>query len=161
MITCSFEDGHKFNFRHVTATAIVLNKEQDQILLARRSEKTHDEQGKFCTPGGYLDRGETLKSGLMREVQEETGYEVEPLKLLLIVDNPSRKGTDRQNVEFVFLVEATAKVGNPDWETSEVKWFALDELPSPDEIAFDHQDFIDLYLKYRKEPFELPYFKSN
>ena len=73
MIICSFEDGNKFNFRHITVTAIILNKKQDHILLARRSEKTHDGQGKFCTPGGYLDQNETLETGLLREIREETG----------------------------------------------------------------------------------------
>lgn len=162
MLTCQFEDGNKFNFRHVTVTAIILNKTHDQILLAKRSDQVQDAARKYCMPGGYLDRNETLQSGLIRETLEETGYKTKIDRLFVVVDNPNRKeSTDRQNVEFTFIVEAVEKIQRYDWETGEVKWFPTDKLPSAEEIAFDHKETLDLYLKYLKEPFMLPAFRSR
>jgi mutator protein MutT len=40
----------------------------------------------WCLPGGTVQRGETLKQCLLREVKEETGLEVEIERLLYVCD---------------------------------------------------------------------------
>lgn len=79
-------------------------------------------------------------------------------KLFRIVDTPNRPHEDRQSVEFVYIAEALEKTGESDWESKELRWFALDELPTDDEIAFDHGDDIALYKCYLERPFPLPFF---
>ena len=70
-----------------------------------------------------------------------------------MLDRPDRKGEDRQNVAFVFVCEPGEKTGKSDWESSEQKWFKLNNLPKESEIAFDHLQTINLYLKYKNDTF--------
>ena len=78
---------------------------------------------------------------------EETGYQVSELKLMRIKDNPDRKGETRQNISFVHTCLAGKQTGEPDDESSEQKWFPPDRLPPKQEMAFDHYDDIQIYLR--------------
>jgi ADP-ribose pyrophosphatase YjhB (NUDIX family) len=41
----------------------------------------------WSLPGGKLEDGETLAEALVREMKEETGLDVEPVRLLYVCDN--------------------------------------------------------------------------
>ena len=117
-----------------------------KILLVKRGGKWL-EKGKWALPGGFLDMNETLEQAVLRELKEETGYTGKVIKLFQIVDNPRRRHEDRQNVALVYLVKPLKKVGGPDHEISEIKWFDLNKLPPKKQIAFDHLEMIKLYIK--------------
>ena len=153
MIDCTFENGNQANLRHVTVGCLVIK--DGKILLAKRSQGL-SEAGKWCFLGGYVDRDETVLEAGIREAREETGWEVNNLRLLRIVDNPDRPHEDRQNIDFLYIADAVKKVGDKDWESDDVQWFELDELPPGDQMAFDHLDSIELYKKFLKSAFPLP-----
>lgn len=153
MITCYFEDGNKAFLRHATVDVLVLK--ENKILLVKRNKKL-TEGGKWGLTGGYLDRDETIKQGGEREVLEESGWTIRNMTLLTISDEHSNPNENKQNIKFVFFSEAVEEVGTPDWESDEVRWFPLDQLPPTEEIAFDHPSFIELYKKYRREGLQLP-----
>ena len=113
-------------------------------MLAKRSEGLL-EAGKWGLLGGYVNRDETTMQTAVRETKEESGWDVTSLRLLRVKDNPDRPHEDRQNIEFVYVADAVEKTGEPDWESEEVKWFSFDNLPEPDQIAFDHGEDIELY----------------
>lgn len=142
----------------MTIDAIILNKEKNQMLLVKRALHMKNNPGKWALPGGYLNRDERITDGVLREMFEETGYEGKIVNLFRIIDDPNRAQEDTQNVDFVFLVEATSKTGKEDDESSQVKWFKFDELPKPEEFAFDHYESIELYLRYFNQPLNLPIF---
>jgi hypothetical protein len=71
-------------------------------------------------------------------------------------DNPNRPHEDRQNIDFIYIADAVEKTGEKDWESDDVQWFKLDNLPKSEEIAFDHEESINLYKEFRKQPFNLP-----
>lgn len=144
MISCEFEDGNSANLRHVVVDVLVI--ENNKILLVKRASHLSN-GGKYGLVGGYVNRDETIEEAALREVKEETGYQIEIVRQLRVVDNPNRPQEDRQNVAFVFLAKPVKKVGEPDDESSEVKWFPLDKLPSEEEFAFDHFEDIALYLQ--------------
>jgi len=160
MITCQFEDGGKGYLRHVTVDNIVLDKNEKKILLVRRGPH-FSHPHKLAMPGGYLNRDETIQAAAQREVLEETGYLIELSEIFCIVDNPHRKGEDRQNITFINLAKVLKKVGEYDHEIEEIEWYDLDKIPSEKEFAFDHYETIQKYLKYRKKSFSLPFLKSN
>lgn len=156
MITCILENQHQTSFRHVVVHAIV--EKDNQLLLEKRSTALSLEGGKWALPGGFLDRDETAAQGVLRELQEETGWEGKVLTLFRVNTNPNRPHEDRQNVVLEFLVEPIKEISQPDQEVTETKWFKLDDLPKPQDLAFDHGETIKFYLKYRREKFTLPLF---
>lgn len=153
MLKCIFENKNEASLRHVVVHAIV---EMDGSLLLEKRTGDLLESGKWALPGGFLNRDETAAQGVLRELQEETGWEGEVIALFKINSSPNRPHEDRQNVAFDFLIKPIKKVGEPDAESSKVEWIPIDKLLPLSEFAFDHGESIALYLKYRKNKFNLP-----
>jgi len=161
MIICTFEDRGKSSLRHVVVGCLVLSKSKDRILLIKRALNVSSRPNKYAFPGGYMDRDEDTKQTALRELKEETGYEGRIIELFRIKDNPDRPHEDRQNVDFIYLVEVLNKVGEHDDEIAEVKWFGLNQVPLESEWAFDHFEDLQLYKKHQKKPFNLPIIGKN
>jgi 8-oxo-dGTP diphosphatase len=144
MVTCTFEDGGTGKLRHVVTHAVVIK--DNKILLEKRAAWLTN-PGKLSLPGGYLNLNETAEEGVIRELKEETGYEGKIIKLLSLITNPNRKGEDRQNVAITYLVEPGEQTSQPDNESTEVKWFDLDNLPPEEDFAFDHFEIIQTTIE--------------
>jgi len=161
MITCYFENNIKAEggLRHVTVSTLVIK--EGKILLGKRGtirgEKL-SEWGKWGLLGGYFDRDETIVEAARREILEEGGCEITNLLLFKINDSPLRPKEDKQNVDFIFIADFLRQVSHHDEEVTQLKWFSLDALPKPDEIAFDHGENIMLYKGYLKTQHPLPIF---
>ena len=117
---------------------------EGRILLAKERAN-----GLWTLPGGWTDPGHTPAENAVREVREETGYEVEAVKLLAVWDK-TRHGHPREPeyaYKAVFGCRLLGGEMDPDHEIEEVGWFAPGELPemcphraSPEyvELAFRH-----------------------
>jgi 8-oxo-dGTP diphosphatase len=154
MISCVFENGNKTSLRHVTVNTIVVK--DNKVLLGKRGTlngKPISESGKWGLLGGFFDRDENLVQAAKREVMEESGWEINNLKLFKINGNPRRPKEDRQNVDIIFIADAVRQIKSSDEEVKELKWFSLQKLPT---IAFDHGDALGQYVKYLKENIKLP-----
>ncbi len=157
MIRCQFEDGTRVILRHICVNAIVVRN--GKVLLGKRGKykgKKILESGKWGLLGGFLERDETLKECLKREVLEESGWQIDELWLFRINDNPRRPAEDRQNVDIIFITKAVRKVGASNEEVASLKWFDLNRLPPKEKIAFDHAENLELYSRYLKEKFNFP-----
>lgn len=66
---------------NVRLTGILI--ENNEILLVQ--QKLSDKRN-WSLPGGRLERGETLSQGLIREMKEETGLDVEIIRMLYLCD---------------------------------------------------------------------------
>jgi ADP-ribose pyrophosphatase YjhB (NUDIX family) len=64
-----------------------------RVLLARRGNEPL--KGHWTLPGGLLELGESLSDGVMREVREETGLNVEVVELIELVDRIHRLKEDQ------------------------------------------------------------------
>ncbi|MFD3653305.1 NUDIX hydrolase [Streptomyces sp. NPDC058620] len=72
---------------HTRVTGIVLS-DDDKILLLHQDT---DGPRHWSLPGGKVEDGGTLEEGLVREMREETGADVEAGRLLYLCDNvPAR-----------------------------------------------------------------------
>lgn len=60
-----------------------------RVLLVQRGREPL--KGKWSLPGGALELGESLTEGLVREVREETGLEVEAAELIELLDRIVRQ----------------------------------------------------------------------
>jgi ADP-ribose pyrophosphatase YjhB (NUDIX family) len=116
------------------ASALVLDDE-GRVLLARRA--LDPDAGKWDTPGGFIEEGEGPLDALRRELREETGLDVEPGAFVTAYTD--RYGSAEGDTATLNLLWEAAVVDgepHPEDDVSELRWFALHELPDDDEIAF-------------------------
>ncbi|MCK5080662.1 MAG: nucleotide exchange factor GrpE [Candidatus Moranbacteria bacterium] len=67
--------------RTVLTIKVAIIRDNKEVLLLKRSKKSLN-SGKWDLPGGHLDKGETIREAIIREVQEETGLEIEVGEIL-------------------------------------------------------------------------------
>lgn len=70
---------------HSVSVAGVIIDDQGRVLLTQRRDNGHWE-----APGGVLELDEDITTGLLREVEEETGLQVEPVALTGVYKNMAR-----------------------------------------------------------------------
>ena len=85
--------------RPVPAAAGVVVRGND-VLLVKRGWPPH--QGRWSIPGGSVEEGETVEAAGVREVLEETGVRVRPVKVVLVHDLIERDAAGR--VRFHYAV---------------------------------------------------------
>jgi 8-oxo-dGTP pyrophosphatase MutT (NUDIX family) len=114
------------------ASALILDTAGERVLLTRRADN-----GRWCLPGGRLDPGESVAEACVREVLEETGLEVEVVRLIGLYSSPDllveyADGNRRQIVAAHFLVRVLGgSLGLSD-ETTEYGYFSRAELEALD-----------------------------
>jgi mutator protein MutT len=117
----------KERFKIVPSVYLMLIKD-GQILLSRRYN-TGFCDGQYSLPAGHLDGNETFIQALIREVKEEIGIILNPVKLKL-VHTMSRKSTE-ERVDFFFITEeydGEPKIMEPE-KCDDLSWFSLGNLP--------------------------------
>ena len=93
---------------------------------------THENNGTWALPGGWCDVLESVGSNTIKEVKEETGLDVEATKVIAIQDrNKHNKPIYAHSVCKIFIL--CNVIGGkfvPNIETTEIKYFSLDEIPN-------------------------------
>lgn len=97
----------------------------DKLLLVRELA-----DGGWTLPGGWVDVGDTPSGAAEREVWEESGFEVKARRVVGVYD-ANRTGPLElfHAFKIIFLCELIGGQAQPSSETSEVAFFAEDELP--------------------------------
>ena len=70
------------------------------VLIRRRYEPL---AGQWSLPGGVVEIGETLESSVAREMQEETGFEVEVGPVIEVFDRITRDNDGRVRYHYVLV----------------------------------------------------------
>jgi ADP-ribose pyrophosphatase YjhB (NUDIX family) len=116
----------------------------DRILLVKERE-----DGAWTLPGGWADIGDAPSVAAVREVKEESGYDVVARKLLAVHDRNlhGHPAIPYHAYKLFFLCELVGGRAAASYETEEVGFFAENEIPPlsltrvmPQQIAhlFDH-----------------------
>ena len=114
---------------------VVIPSEDGSVLLIRRARDPYE--GQWALPGGFVDVGETVEAAAAREAKEETGLDVEVLRLVGVYSEPDRDPRGH-NVSCAYLARATE--GEPSAASDAAEASFLD--PSTVELAFDHEKII-------------------
>ncbi len=113
---------------------IVIPDEEGRVLLIQRGSDPY--QGSWALPGGFVDVGETVEDAAVREAKEETGLDVELLRLVGVYSDPDRDPRGH-NVSVAFLARAE---GDPSAASDAAEAAFLD--PSSIDLAFDHESIV-------------------
>jgi ADP-ribose pyrophosphatase YjhB (NUDIX family) len=110
----------------VTVGAIVGN-DQGQLLLIQRADS-----GVWLYPTGWADVGYSAAEMAVKEVSEETGIDVEPLRLVAVFDGLRLGASGMPFYSLVFHCQAVGgELRRHPLETRDVGWFSEDALPEP------------------------------
>lgn len=99
------------------------------MLLARRAQPPL--QGEWSIPGGLVETGETTKDAVIREVREETGLKIEPIKLVEVFERILRDKSERVEYHFVlidYLCRVISGEAQPGSDVSDLRWATIEEL---------------------------------
>lgn len=136
--TLKFKYGEHFLYGP-RLTADVIVRKGDSILLIERKNKPFG----WALPGGFIDYGETVEQGAVRELLEETGIKAEKIELLGVYSDPERDKRGH-NASVVYFTESSAEPTAGD-DAKSAQFFEISDLP--DDIVFDHKDILEDYLK--------------
>ena len=129
------EKSHEPTHR-VGAFAVILD-DDERVLVSRRVDS-----GWFNLPGGGVDPGESVTEGLIREVREETGLEVEIGRLVGDYSKPQK-----HEVVLTFRARVTGGSPVPSDEADYHTWVRADELDGV-KLLPKHRERIDDALRY-------------
>lgn len=117
-------------------TAILVGaviQENDRYLLVQEAKTIC--RGKWNFPGGHLKPGESIPTGVIREVKEETGHDVELTGFCSLINCVSPHGT-LILIPFTARIISTTSVPNHD-EILATDWFSRANIESiRDQLRF-------------------------
>lgn len=110
----------------VDVRGVIYNNEGKLLLVRER------EDGGWALPGGWADIGLSPKEVVVKEVEEEAGLEVKPVRLLGVMDKKFHNHPPSPfHVYKMFIhCEIVAGEATAGMETSEVDFFAENQLPN-------------------------------
>ncbi|MFQ5865033.1 MAG: NUDIX hydrolase [bacterium] len=118
----------KYPSRPLVGVGAVITK-NDRILLVKRR---YDPKANYWTlPGGLVEIGEEVRQALRREIREECGIEIEPTKVIDVVDFIEKDENNKIRFHYVLIdFEAIYESGEltPASDVLEVQWFSKNEL---------------------------------
>jgi len=103
----------------IKAGCVVMNDKKEVLLVTDKTRKI------WSFPKGHAESGETLEQVALREVREETGYEVEIMKRLTDIIYAHGETGELIRVA-MFLAKPIKITGSPEKETYS-EWFPIEE----------------------------------
>lgn len=120
--------------------------DDDRILMVRETA-----DGRWTLPGGWIDVGESPATSAEREVEEESGYVVEVMKLAAVYDKlrHDHPPTPHHSYLLFFLCSLVGGEARGSVETSEVGWFAPDQLPELSTLRATKSQILRMFEHHR------------
>jgi ADP-ribose pyrophosphatase YjhB (NUDIX family) len=102
-----------------------------RVVLVRRAKAPR--KGEWSIPGGMLELGETLRDGVAREIEEETGLKVKSEEVLDVFDSIVIDADGKTQYHYVLVdylcsvIEGELRAAS---DVSEARWATLQEVVS-------------------------------
>lgn len=115
---------------------IVLDDKNRMLMVCQH----HEERDIWMVPGGGIEEGESSLEAAVREVEEETGLDVQVRKLLWHVEEVSERGQRFVNFFLGEMTGGTLELGeDPEFDTDhqvlrEVKFLSQEEIQTLEHV---------------------------
>jgi ADP-ribose pyrophosphatase YjhB (NUDIX family) len=136
----------------VVATSAVVTDDSGRILVQRRADS-----GNWALPGGAMELGESLTGSVVREVKEETGYDIEVTGMVGTYTDPKHiiaysDGEVRRQFNICYTARITGGTLTISTESTDIRFAGpaqLDDLPMhpTQRLRIRH------YLSQRERPY--------
>jgi ADP-ribose pyrophosphatase YjhB (NUDIX family) len=152
-LTTYFNETREYITPKVDIRGVVFN-EQGELLLVK--EKL---DGLWSLPGGWADIGSSPRENAVREVLEETGLRVEPVKVLAIHDKRCHPHPPSLNYVYKIFIHCRITGGslNTAFDILDKGFFTRDNIP-PLSLSRVLPEQIALMFTYLDDPKKAPVF---
>ena len=115
--------------------------QHDKVLLVRERS-----DGKWTLPGGWADQNESPREGIVREIEEESGYKAGITGLYAVKDRDRREYQPRYPVSIYKMFFAGTVIGGApaeNLEIDEIGFFGIEELPELSRVRVLEEDIVE------------------
>jgi mutator protein MutT len=116
-----------------SATAAFIVNDRDEMLVVRRAKEPA--KGKLDLPGGFVDMGETVEEGMIREIKEETGLDVTNIEYLFSSPNVyvySGMGVHTLDMDYLARVHGSVPAIKAADDAAEALWIPIAQVNPAD-----------------------------
>jgi ADP-ribose pyrophosphatase YjhB (NUDIX family) len=116
----------------VPSVVAIVQDDKGRVLMIHKTDND-----KWALPGGGHEPGESIADTVVREVKEETGYDVQVETITGTYTNPNHRmaygdGEVRQQFSIAFRAKLIGGATRTSSESSEVQWLTVAEIEQLD-----------------------------
>lgn len=109
----------------ISVRTIIFNDDKSKVLMVREKELQA-----YSLPGGWADLYDTPSETARNESRQEAGVEIEIVRLVgLTSRTPFKSNKNVPEYVAIFEAKAASELGEHEYETDDVNWFDIDNLP--------------------------------
>jgi 8-oxo-dGTP diphosphatase len=122
------------------AVDAIIDDKQGNIILIKRKYPPYKDY--YALPGGAVEKGETQKQAVIREIKEETNLDIEIVDKIGVYDRPGRdpRGDVHSTVYKCRIIGGKDKIKSGD-DSKDVFVISFKELKNI-KLAFDHKEML-------------------
>jgi 8-oxo-dGTP diphosphatase len=175
-----FEEGYRDHRPNLTIDCAIFGYHDGELKLLLVKSKVIT---KWCLPGGFVKKTESLDDAASRITAERTGLDGLFFKQFKAFGKPGRNSStdvfdeedffeltgitlapdswlfgETVSVGFYAITDVVTATPKPDFVSSECRWFPMDELP---DLAFDHNEMVaEALFSMRMDLYHFPIGKN-
>ncbi|MBE6136701.1 MAG: NUDIX domain-containing protein [Erysipelotrichaceae bacterium] len=109
----------------ISVRTIIFNEDKTKVLMVREKELQA-----YSLPGGWADLYDTPSETAKNESKQEAGVDIEIIRLVgLTSRTPFKSNKNVPEYVAIFEAKAISELGEHEYETDDVNWFDVDNLP--------------------------------
>lgn len=110
----------------ISVRTIIFNEDKSKVVMVREKNLQA-----YSLPGGWSDLYDTPSQTAINECRQEAGVEIQIVRLVgLTSRTPFKENTAIPEYVAIFEAKATSDFGKHEYETDDVNWFDIDNLPT-------------------------------